>query len=81
MSWWPHVPQLSRELSMCSLRRKGMGLTGGRYCENPSLGNTWREQRTQQTCTNGEHTRTDRATYAPFGEVGWRGWKVVSFRG
>jgi hypothetical protein len=28
-----------------------------------------------------KHARTDRATYAPFGEVGWRGWTVVSFRG
>jgi hypothetical protein len=27
-----------------------------------------------------EHTRTDRATYAAFGGVGWRGWKVVSIR-
>ena len=28
-----------------------------------------------------KHARTDRATYAPFGEVGWRGWTVVSIRG
>jgi hypothetical protein len=30
---------------------------------------------------SGEHARTDRATYTPFGGVGWRGWTVVSIRG
>jgi len=27
-----------------------------------------------------KHARTDRATYAPFSGVGWRGWTLVSIR-